>query len=405
MTPRWAFALILALALRPAAAADVSVRLYEPASLHWTTPIQAPLAGLAGSGTPLAAIAALEPEQRTAALAPVIFELQHSLQLSPEAFAKLEPSEQTAALSLAADQARDNIVQKSYELVGEAKGLVWSNDGIDRDKLIRLHLLASRLQEVDRHYGAFLGHDARESVAATSAQASSRYLEARSAYLGHFGQATADALGQGGQRAPPGDEVAAQMTAAAAFEPTTKAKKLLERMKETKSGWGEKDLEAVYMGYGFVYRDGSKHRIYSHPIFKQLRTTVSRQTSLPPGYAVDAVKLITEAMELSAPNAAPGLVAAAEDVDLPPVPTAVAKPAVVKPAERLVARVVATPTELAPLTQTAQVAVEEQPAKALTPVPAAPPVAAQPAPETSPAPQTPSGWDKLRARLKGLFGP
>src|SRR5208282_1020952 len=100
-------------------------------------------------------------------------------------------------------------------------------------------------------------------------QVSSRYLEARAAYLGQAGKATADALGQGGQRAPPEGGVDARTQSPAPFVPSTRARKLLERMKETKSGWGEKDLEAVYVGYGFVFRDGAKHRIYSHPIFKQ----------------------------------------------------------------------------------------------------------------------------------------
>jgi hypothetical protein len=396
--------LLLALLLRPAAAADVSVRLYEPASPHWTTPMQTPLAALAGSGTPLAVIGELPSEQRAAALAPVVFELQHSLQLTPEAFAKLEPSEQTAALSLAADQARDTIVQKSYELVGEAKGVVWSNEAMDRDGLIKLHSLAAQLQEVNRHYATFLGHDEREAVAATSAQASSRYLEARAAYLGHFAQATADALGQGGQRAPPGETVAVSRTNSPAFEPSAKARKLLERMKETKSGWGEKDIETVYVGYGFTYRDGSKHRIYSHPLFKQLRTTVSRQTSLPPGYAVDAVKLITEAMELGAPTALPALAAAAEDTDLPPVPTAVSKPVVVKTAEKPVTRVAAAPAELAPLTPIAPVAVADEPTEKIVTAKPAPAVESQPAAESSPAPQAANAWDRFRARFKRLFG-
>ncbi len=394
--------LILALAALPSLAADAPLRLYEPASPHWTLSLQTPLAVHMDPASPLAGLAALDEAGRAASLAPVVFELQNSLHLSPEQFAKLDPADQSAALSLASDQARENLTQKTFELVGEAKTLVWSGGAMNRDQLVQLHSLATRLQEIKRHYGGFLTDDERESVAATSAQASSRYLEARAIYLGIAGKATADALGQLGQRAPP-DGVAAARTTAAAFSPSPKARKLLDRMKDTKSGWGEKDLETVYLGYGFTYRDGAKHRMYTHPLFPQLHTTVSRQRDLPPGYAVDAVKLIAEAEALRAPTALPSsAIAAADDAELPVPPPAPVK--AVKTPKAPAPKIEVSAAELAPLAQVSAVAVETRPAPKPAakpePVPAA---VAAPVIETAPAPETTAdnGWV---SRLKRLLG-
>ena len=62
------------------------------------------------------------------------------------------------------------------------------------------------------------------------------------------------------------------------------AKKLLERMSRTKSGWNPSDLDTVYLSKGFIKREGANHTVYVHPEFPILRATVARHGELPPGY-------------------------------------------------------------------------------------------------------------------------
>lgn len=78
--------------------------------------------------------------------------------------------------------------------------------------------------------------------------------------------------------------------------------KLLEAMRQTKHGWGADDLHALYVAFGFWYREGPKHRVYIHKEFPELRATVARHGSLPVGYAQTAVKLIDRLRELKRPN-------------------------------------------------------------------------------------------------------
>ena len=72
------------------------------------------------------------------------------------------------------------------------------------------------------------------------------------------------------------------------------AQKLFERMQRTKLGWGEADFDSLYRGFGFEAREGGSHRVYVHSQFRDIRATVSRHRSLPPGYAQDAVSNIRE---------------------------------------------------------------------------------------------------------------
>ena len=68
---------------------------------------------------------------------------------------------------------------------------------------------------------------------------------------------------------------------------------LLARMLRSKSGWGPKDLERLYLSYGFEKREGAKHTVYSHkadPL--HLRTTVARHSTLPTGYIQTDIRLI-----------------------------------------------------------------------------------------------------------------
>ena len=80
------------------------------------------------------------------------------------------------------------------------------------------------------------------------------------------------------------------------------AEKLLSRMRASKSGWNEKDLESLYLGFGFQFREGKKHRFYFHPKYPQLHTTVARHNSLAIGYITTAVKLIYQLKEMESSN-------------------------------------------------------------------------------------------------------
>ena len=78
----------------------------------------------------------------------------------------------------------------------------------------------------------------------------------------------------------------------------SKADKLLERMRNSKYGWGADDLHALYVGFGFDYRQGGSHIIYIHPEFPELRATVARHGTLAVGYIQHAISLIDRLKKL-----------------------------------------------------------------------------------------------------------
>ncbi len=69
------------------------------------------------------------------------------------------------------------------------------------------------------------------------------------------------------------------------------AEKLLERMRNSKSGWGEKDFETLFKGFGFDWTE-SKHRMYFHRKYPNFGMGVPRHKGLKKWVAQDAVKLI-----------------------------------------------------------------------------------------------------------------
>lgn len=71
------------------------------------------------------------------------------------------------------------------------------------------------------------------------------------------------------------------------------AEKILERMRRSKSGWSPRDFETLYLGYGFKQKHCSKHDVYIHSVYTDIRDTIPRsQRELSPGYAKDAIKNI-----------------------------------------------------------------------------------------------------------------
>lgn len=68
---------------------------------------------------------------------------------------------------------------------------------------------------------------------------------------------------------------------------------LFARMLRTKNGWGQRDLEQLYLSFGFDRREGANHTVYSHSADPRvLRATVARHGSLATGYIQTAIKLI-----------------------------------------------------------------------------------------------------------------
>jgi hypothetical protein len=77
----------------------------------------------------------------------------------------------------------------------------------------------------------------------------------------------------------------------------SKAENLLERMRNSKAGWGANDIHNLYVGFGFDFRHGGKHTIYIHPRFSELRATVARHSPLAIGYIQHAIKIIDNLKE------------------------------------------------------------------------------------------------------------
>ncbi len=75
------------------------------------------------------------------------------------------------------------------------------------------------------------------------------------------------------------------------------AEKLLERMRASKAGWGADDLETLFLGFGFKFREGARHRLYFHPEHPELYAPVGRHRSLAKGYVSTAVHLIDRLKE------------------------------------------------------------------------------------------------------------
>ena len=78
--------------------------------------------------------------------------------------------------------------------------------------------------------------------------------------------------------------------------------RLLARMRATKAGWGQDDIRALLMDFGFQCEQGAKHCLYSHPKYPELYMTVARHNSLAKGYISTAVRLVDRLKRLEAQN-------------------------------------------------------------------------------------------------------
>lgn len=78
----------------------------------------------------------------------------------------------------------------------------------------------------------------------------------------------------------------------------SKAEKLLEQMKRSKSNWKRIDLDKLYQGFGFIITHGSNHDKVKHPNFPELRTTLPRHNIIAKVYVEIAIKLVDRLLEL-----------------------------------------------------------------------------------------------------------
>ncbi|MFQ5798868.1 MAG: type II toxin-antitoxin system HicA family toxin [Bacteroidota bacterium] len=78
---------------------------------------------------------------------------------------------------------------------------------------------------------------------------------------------------------------------------TSRAEKLLNGMRRSRSGWGQKDFERLLEGYDFEKKGHGKHQKYYHPEFPDLWISIPRHHKLKEWVAEDAVKLIDELIQ------------------------------------------------------------------------------------------------------------
>lgn len=67
--------------------------------------------------------------------------------------------------------------------------------------------------------------------------------------------------------------------------------KLLERLKNTKAGWSDRDLWKLLTAFNFSSRE-SKHTVYYHPTHPDLTIVIPRGRELLPVYPREVEKLI-----------------------------------------------------------------------------------------------------------------
>lgn len=81
---------------------------------------------------------------------------------------------------------------------------------------------------------------------------------------------------------------------------TSKAEKLLAKLREHRRGWGHRDLHTILKATGFEWRD-SKHRVYRHPVHTDLGPyPIPRSDDLAPQYARDVLHCVEEVLQREA---------------------------------------------------------------------------------------------------------
>lgn len=74
--------------------------------------------------------------------------------------------------------------------------------------------------------------------------------------------------------------------------------KLLEKIRNTKAGWSDREIFKLLSSFGFVSRE-KKHTVYSHPEHEDLNLVVPRAKELKKVYPREVEKLIDRLRERS----------------------------------------------------------------------------------------------------------
>lgn len=261
-----------------------------PLSVAFTDPT---IAALLPSGL---SAPSLESPEALRSAAPLVQSLAQALSVTPEAFVKMTPADRKGAVELATEDAKEAVRAKAYELAEQARALAKPGRTMDKETRAELYAAVSRLMEMREHYGPWLDEGGKAAVEDGYSLASAKAWEVRTFLLQRDAGAVVD------RPARPAAPAASAAPAKPKYvlDPSGTAMKLRVDMENNKNGWGQSDLDTLYAGFGFVLRQGGKHRMYYHPVFPQLHETVSRQNELPPGYAQSALKLLRELERLTA---------------------------------------------------------------------------------------------------------
>lgn len=237
----------------------------------------------------LGSLSLTSPESlRTAA--PLVQSLK-VLAVSPKAFAAMPPPQRAAALELAVEDAKEKVRIKVYELAEKARDLSRPGRAMDKESRAELYGTVSKLMEMRDYYGPWLDEHETAALEEGYKMVTVRAWEVRTSLL------------KDGEEPAPAAVKPAEKTEVLppyVFTPSSNAWKRLEDVENNPSDLSQHDLDALYTGFDFTLRQGGKHRIYTHPRFKQLHDTVPRQNSLPHVYGERAAAFIRQIEGLKA---------------------------------------------------------------------------------------------------------
>lgn len=290
------FLLVAALAVsaRAGVVSSPSGAVFAPPAGAWAGPLSVAFADPSVASLLPSGLSApsLESPGALRSAAPLVQSLAQALSVTPEAFAKMTPADRKGAVELATEDARESVRAKAYELAEQARALSKPGRAMDKEGRAELYAAVSRLMEMREHYGPWLDEGGKAAVDEGYTLASAKAWEVRTFLLQSDAGAVVDRPARPSAPSPAKPKYV--------LDPSGTAIKLRADMENNKNGWGQSDLDTLYAGYGFVLRQGGKHRMYYHPVFPQLHETVSRQNDLPPGYAQSALKLLRELERLTA---------------------------------------------------------------------------------------------------------